>query len=151
MDKKTVYQYDNAGYYLGETEAFGGLMPHNCTATAPELQTDFVPRWTGAVWEQVEDHKGKEGYLNGQAHTIKDYGPLPEGWSDTPPPPTEAELAAQRKAEILAALAEIDIASIRPLRAVADGSADEYDTQKLADLEDAAAELRAGLAEVSNG
>jgi hypothetical protein len=52
----------------------------------------------------------------------------------------------ERKTAILARLAEIDLLSIRPLRAVADGSATDFDRQKLATLDAEAAELRAELA-----
>ena len=85
------YQYTADGYYAGEAEDYG-LLPNNATHTVPTLKKGFVPRWTGEKWEQVEDHKGKSGYVNGQPHEIKEYGPLPEGWSDTPPPPTIEEL-----------------------------------------------------------
>ena len=87
----TVYQYTADGYYAGEAEDYG-LMPNNATRTAPTVVEGKVPRWTGKDWEQVEDHKGKSGYVNGQPHEIKEYGPLPDGWSDTPPPPTTGEL-----------------------------------------------------------
>jgi hypothetical protein len=79
-----------------------------------------------------------------------------EGWSydgaafSPPPPPTEAELKAQRRAEILSRLAALDIESIRPLRAVADDTASDFDRQKLASLETEASGLREGLQEVSN-
>ena len=43
-------------------------------------------------------------------------------------------------------LAEIDTESIRPLRATVDGSATEFDTQKLAALEAEAQALRTELA-----
>lgn len=52
-------------------------------------------------WEIVEDHRGREGYVNGAAATIRTLGPLPEGWSDTPPEhePTEEEKTSMRRAE----------------------------------------------------
>lgn len=50
-------------------------------------------------WGYVEDHKGKSGYVNGEPHEIKEYGPLPEGWSDTPPPPTTEELFSRLRSE----------------------------------------------------
>ena len=53
----------------------------------------------------------------------------------------------ERRAAILARLAEIDLLSIRPLRAVADNSATEFDKRKLATLDREAADLRAELAE----
>ena len=85
------YQYTADGYYAGEAEDYG-LLPNNATRTAPTVVEGKVPRWTGTEWEQVEDHKGESGYVNGQPHTINAYGPLPDGWSDTPPPPTTEEL-----------------------------------------------------------
>jgi hypothetical protein len=81
-----AYQYTADGYYAGENEDYG-LLPNNATYTAPEMQDGYIPRWTGAAWEQVENHKGKEGYVGGEPFTVKEYGPLPGGWSDTPPPP----------------------------------------------------------------
>jgi hypothetical protein len=142
---KKVYQYTADGYFAGEGADYG-LLPNNSTRHAPQIQDGYIPHWTGTGWEQVEDHKGKEGYLDGEPHTIKDYGPLPAGWSDEPPPPTPEELAAQRRAEILGRLAAIDTESIRPLRSLAEGAATDYDTDKLAGLEQQAAELRAELA-----
>lgn len=85
------YQYTADGYYAGEAEDYG-LLPNNATHTVPTLKKGFVPRWTGKKWEQIEDHKGKSGYVNGQPHEVKEYGPLPEGWSDIPLPPTTEEL-----------------------------------------------------------
>ena len=85
------YQYTVDGYFAGEVEDYG-LLPNNATRTAPTVVDGKVPRWTGKKWEQVEDHKGKSGYVNGHPHEVKEYGPLPEGWSDTPPPPTIEEL-----------------------------------------------------------
>lgn len=92
------YQYTADGYYAGEAEDYG-LLPNNATRTVPTIVEGFVPRWTGKKWEQVEDHKGKSGYVNGVPTEIKEYGPLPEGWSDTPPAPTTEQLAATARAE----------------------------------------------------
>lgn len=78
-----------------ESEACGEdiwLLPANATRTAPTVVEGKVPRWTGQEWEHIEDHRGEQGYVDGQPHEIKEYGPLPEGWSDTPPPPTIEEL-----------------------------------------------------------
>ena len=85
------YQYTADGFYAGESDEYG-ILPNNATHTVPTLKKGFVPRWTGKKWEQIEDHKGKSGYVNGQPHEVKEYGPPPEGWSDTPPPPTIEEL-----------------------------------------------------------
>ena len=86
-----AYQYTADGYYAGEVDDYG-ILPNNATRTAPTLKKGFVPCWDGIKWRQVEDHKGESGYVNGQPHEIKEYGPLPEGWSDTPTPPTIEEL-----------------------------------------------------------
>jgi hypothetical protein len=51
-----------------------------------------------------------------------------------------------RRSEIIGELSGIDRDSIRPLRAIADGSATDYDRNKLAELDARAVELRAELA-----
>lgn len=94
-----AYQYDASGYFAGEVDDYG-LLPNNATHTPPELKDGSIPRWNGTAWEQVEDHKGKEGFVDGKPYTIKEYGPLPEGWSDTPPPPTLDEAKAAKIAAI---------------------------------------------------
>lgn len=63
-----------------------------------------------------------------------------------PVPPTPDELASQRRAEIIARFTQIDVDSIRPLRAIAQGEATEADKEKLAALDAEAEELRAELA-----
>lgn len=52
----------------------------------------------------------------------------------------------ERKTEMLARLSAIDLESLRPLRAIAQGVATDYDSEKLATLEAEAVELRAELA-----
>ena len=59
----------------------------------------------------------------------------------------------ERREEILARLAEIDAASVRPLRAIAKGEAEQADLGRLAALDGEAADLRqelAGLASVNS-
>lgn len=100
-----AYCYDKNNIFCGEEEchldilesAKAGkeiwLLPSNATFVAPpDSQSGFVLHWTGTEWEQVEDHKGKSGYVNGELYEIEEYGPLPKGWSETLPPPTVEEL-----------------------------------------------------------
>ena len=56
----------------------------------------------GDVWEHVEDHRGKAGYVEGQPHTVRDLGPLPAGWSDTAPEVPLVRVKATKRAEITA-------------------------------------------------
>jgi hypothetical protein len=58
------------------------------------------------------------------------------------PAPTPEELKQKRLGKIASRLAEIDLLSIRPLRAVADNAATEFDRNKLAALETETAALR---------
>lgn len=62
------------------------------------------------------------------------------------PEPTPEEINEQRKQEIYARLNAIDTESLRPLRAIARGTATDYDTEKLKALEDEAVALRQELA-----
>lgn len=61
MTTKTVYQYDHAGIYAGQTEADESplepgvfLIPARCvTIEPPEFSGDQWPRWNGAKWELI--------------------------------------------------------------------------------------------------
>ena len=95
---KQVSQFTADGYYVGPTTAYGG-MPNNAYDIDVEVIPGFIPRYVEGVVIQVEDHRGKQGYVNGEPYTVTKPGPLPDGWSDTPPPPTPDELAAQARAQ----------------------------------------------------
>ena len=58
----------------------------------------------------------------------------------------QARLARLRAAEIMRELKEIDTQRIRPLAAIAIGTATDYDHRKLSELETRAAALRTELA-----
>ena len=60
--------------------------------------------------------------------------------------PSAAEVAATRAAQITARLDRIDTESVRPLRAIYNGTATTSDTDKLLSLETEAGALRADLA-----
>lgn len=98
-----AHQYDASGYYAGEVDDYG-LLPNNATYTAPQQLSGYIPRWNGEAWIQVENHKGREGYVNGEPFTVKEYGPLPAGWSDTPPEKTAAEQQAELISTFMAAI-----------------------------------------------
>lgn len=61
MNAKTVYQYDLAGLYAGQTDADESplepgvfLIPARCVEVAPpEPNGDQWPRWNGAKWELI--------------------------------------------------------------------------------------------------
>ena len=61
------------------------------------------------------------------------------------PEPTQEEIAEKRNQEIYARLTAIDSESLRPLRAIAQGTATDYDIEKLKALEDEAVALRQEL------
>lgn len=97
----TCYQLDNEGYLIAEADDFGGFLPAGAIYNAPPSAKDgHIRRWTGKKWEQVETHKGEEGYLDGKPHKIMEHGPLPAGWSDTPPLPTLEEAVIQAQAAL---------------------------------------------------
>ena len=98
-----AHQHTAQGYYIGPIEDYGRL-PGHATYDKPEVKDGFIPRFVNGKWTQVENHKGKTGYVNGEPFTVKDYGPLPAGWSDTPPPPTPEEQAEAAKAQFTAAI-----------------------------------------------
>ncbi len=93
----SAYQYDMHGYYAGKIEDHG-LLPSNATATMPEQREGYIPRWNGSAWEQVENHRGEAGWLNGTPRKIGDYGPYPDGWSAIEPEKSREELLRMLRA-----------------------------------------------------
>ena len=94
-----VYQYNKDGYFISEAEDYA-LLPNNATYDPVTIQDGYWPRRVKLGWVQVENHKGREGYVHGEACTIKEYGELPEGWSDMPPPLTLEEVRTAKLTEI---------------------------------------------------
>ena len=111
----------------------------------PTAKAGYHPGEKNGKWIEIEDHRGEKGYLDGQPHTISDFGPYPNGWSKQAPDPTPEEIRQTRKAEILYRLNEIDTESIRPLRSVSSGSPSEEDISRLTALDEEAASLREEL------
>lgn len=94
------YQCDHKGFFVAEIDDDGGFLPAGAIYEAPDFSNGYIPRWNGAAWEQVENHKGEEGYINGETFTIKAYGPLPDGWSETAPPPDLEEVKEQARSAL---------------------------------------------------
>ena len=67
-----------------------------------------MARRVNDAWVDVENHVGEKGFVNGVPTTIEEYGPLPEGWSATPPAPTEEQLFVTLRASRDARLAATD-------------------------------------------
>ncbi len=143
-----AHQYDSDGYYAEPIEDFG-LLPNNSTHVKPVLLAGFIPRWDGKAWQQVENHKDEEGYLNGEPYRIKDYGPYPEGFSLTPPEPPKPTLE-ELKAR---AIAQIDAATSNEILAgfaydfageTLHFSYDSFDQQNFADSANVATRALAG-------
>ena len=76
------------------------VLPANGYIDAPVIAKGCVARRVNGAWVDVENHVGEKGFVNGVPTEIKDYGPLPDGWSATPPAPTLAAVQASKRAEI---------------------------------------------------
>ena len=82
----------------------GTIPPANALrGETPTARPGFHPAEKAGQWIEIEDHRGESGYVNGQPYEVKDFGPPPDGWSDTPPPPAPDEAA---QTEYYAALSE---------------------------------------------
>lgn len=109
-----VYKYDEkTKEYIGteqalinplESELQGKtiyLLPANATFEKPNLQDDFASVWNGEQWENIEDNRGKEYWLDTDtfgtpAHTMKDLGAFPANAVFTAPQKTLDELKADK-------------------------------------------------------
>jgi hypothetical protein len=76
------------------------------------------PAFKDGSWVLIDDHRNESGYVNGQPFTIKDYGPYPDGWSTTPPPPTPEQIKQEAINQCLGKLAELDAKSTRTIRSI---------------------------------
>lgn len=97
----------------------GTIAPANALRgeTPPTARPGFHPAEQNGRWIEIEDHRGRNGYVNGQPHEIESFGPPPDGWSETLPPPTPEELA---RIEYGTALSESDaILTARSFRQLA--------------------------------
>ena len=83
----------------------GTVAPTNAVrGEPPEVIGGHWPCWDGQAWRQVEDHRGMEGWLNGEPFTVNDLGALPDDWTVEPPEPApEAIAAAEKAAAVMAA------------------------------------------------
>ena len=113
-----VYKYDEqTKEYIGteqalinplESELQGKeiyLLPANATFEKPNLQDGFASVWNGTQWENIEDNRGKEYWLDTDtfgtpAKTMKDLGAFPAGAVFTAPAKTLEELKAQKLAQV---------------------------------------------------
>jgi hypothetical protein len=120
--------------------------------------TDFtVIQWYGEQGE-IEHHDAITGNRNEALKTAVDYdtyvAPYVALWEEEKArldakanrPLTDEEQTERRRTEIMGKLTEIDAASVRPLRAIAQGEATQEDREKLAYLDAEAEALRLELA-----
>ena len=113
-----VYKYDEqTKEYIGteqalidplETELQGKtiyLLPANATFEKPNLQDGFASVFNGTQWENIEDNRGKEYWLDTDtfgtpAKTMKDLGAFPAGAVFTAPAKTLEQLKADKINEL---------------------------------------------------
>lgn len=113
-----VYKYDEeTKEYLGEETALIDpletqlqkkdiyLLPANATFEKPNLQDGFASVFNNDKWENIEDNRGKEYWLDTDtfgtpAHTMKDLGPLPAGAVFEAPKKTLEQLKQDKIAKL---------------------------------------------------
>ena len=109
-----VYKYDEkTKEYIGteqalinplESELQGKtiyLLPANATFEKPNLQEGFASVFNGTQWENIEDNRGEEYWLDTDtfgtpAKTMKDLGAFPAGAVFTAPAKTLEQLKADK-------------------------------------------------------
>lgn len=125
-----VYKYDEkTKEYVGaeqalinplESELQGKeiyLLPANATFTAPALQDGYASVWQGDKWENIEDNRGKEYWLDTDtfgtpAKTMKELGAFPANAVFTAP----AKMLEQLKQDKILALKTIrDTEEVKPI------------------------------------
>ena len=104
------------------------LLPANATFTVPPAKKEgFAIVWNGEAWQEVEDHRGTEYWLPGDAYgtparEMKELGALPEGATLTPPEQTLDEVKVIKKSALKA---ERDQKEVLPIEY--NGNSFDYD------------------------
>lgn len=109
-----VYKYDEqTKEYIGTEQALINplesesqaktiyLLPANATFEKPNLQDGFASVFNGTQWENIEDNRGKEYWLDTDAFgtpakTMKELGAFPAGAVFTAPQKTLEQLKADK-------------------------------------------------------
>ncbi len=84
------------------------VLPANGYIDAPSISDGCVAKRVNGAWVNVENHIGEQGYINGVPAEVKEYGPLPDGWSTTHSAPTAEQLFSVLRASRDARLAATD-------------------------------------------
>lgn len=105
------HYFDENGVYIGSAPVGGEEFPPlNAIRVAPPERVGFCPVLNAERdgWDMVEDHRGEEGFLDCNWMKIAAVGPLPEGWSATPPPvPPDTRTPEQKRQD--AYMTEADV------------------------------------------
>lgn len=93
------------------------LLPANATFEKPNLQEGFAPVWNGEKWENIEDNRGKEYWLNTDeygtpAREMKELGPFPAGSVFTAPEKTIDELKQDKIQELKSERDQLEVEPI---------------------------------------
>ena len=125
-----VYRYDEeTKEYIGDEIAIVDplesvklgrtiyLLPANATFEKPNLQDGFASVFNGTQWENIEDNRGKEYWLDTDtfgtlAHTMKELGAFPAGAVFTAPVKTLEQL---KQDKILALKTIRDTEEVKPI------------------------------------
>lgn len=122
-----TYCHNSEGYYTHteyctvdplESAAQGRdvfVLPADACLDAPVIAKGCVARRVNGVWVDVENHVGEKGFVNGVPFEIKEYGPLPDGWSITPPSPTIEDKLAAIEAEYFTKFTALDTSLLAAL------------------------------------
>lgn len=115
---KYVYKYDEkTKEYLGKAEALLDpletqlqqkeiyLLPADATFSAPTLQEGYVSVFKEGAWENIEDNRGKEYWLQDDAygtpaHKMETLGALPADAVFTPPQKTLEQVKQEKIIEL---------------------------------------------------
>jgi hypothetical protein len=140
-----VYSYNEKGIFIGELLADKNplkpnefLKPKNTTEQKPpQLKKNEVAVFDGVSWSVKPDFRGYKYWLSdGSENLINEVNILPPVNALSEKPVLfEETIEGLRVQEIKNRLSQIDSESIRPLRAIAAGTAVQFDTDKLTALE----------------
>ena len=93
-------------------------------------------------FDLVEDHRGQEGWVNGEYTLITELGSLPEGWNATAPIPTDTRTPEEKRRAAYVTEADPILAQADGYEAEAEILREDGEEAKAAAAEEKAQKLR---------
>lgn len=151
MNESMINYWDDDGAYTHSAPGDPSVLPpeNGTFESVPEASSGFWPVIDPDHhgWHLEEDHRGKEGFVDGEPIKIRKVGTLPEGWTEEPPPFVDTRPPEERRVEAYRMEADPIFEQAMKYQAAAEGLKAQGEYAEAARLEQKAHDLKISFAE----